>query len=199
MKIQGFPQQATLRDGSEVTIGVFEPRRAEALQSFYRALPEGDRLYLRDDVTKPEWLERFVGRVAAGELVSLIAEDAGAVVGESTLYRAARGWTRHIGEVRVAVSPEFRRRGLGHALCREIVRVAIDGGVEKLVAHIIENQLAARRMFDHLGFLQEAVLRDHVKDVRGKKRDLVVMANDVSHIWSAMEALVADYSPTFGD
>ena len=105
----------------------------------------------------------------------------------------------HVGEVRVAVAPEFRRKGLGHALCRETVRVAIDGGVEKLVAHIIENQLAARRMFDHLGFLQEAVLRDHVKDIRGKKRDIVVMANDVSHIWSAMEALVADYSPTFGD
>ena len=27
------------------------------------------------------------------------------------------------------------------------------------------------------------------------KRDLVVMANDVSHLWEAMEAMVSDFQP----
>ena len=43
--------------------------------------------------------------------------------------------------------------------------------------------------------LQEAVLRGHVKDIRGARRDLLILANDVSHIWAAMEALVADTPP----
>jgi len=30
------------------------------------------------------------------------------------------------------------------------------------------------------------------------KRDLVVLTNDVSHLWEAMESLVADFSPRVG-
>jgi len=199
MKIDVFPQKVTLRDDSHIEIRPLDADHAPALLDFYRSLPEGDRLYLREDVTKPEWLERFVALVQRGEVVSLTAVAGNAIVGEATLHRSLHGWTMHVAEVRVNVAPEYRRKALGHALCREIVRLAISSGVEKLVAHIMENQIAARRMFDHLGFLQEAVLRDHVKDIRGKKRDLLVMSSDVSHIWHAMEALVADYSPTFGD
>ena len=59
-------------------------------------------------------------------------------------------------------------------------------------------QIAAQRTFAKLGFHQEAELPGHVKDIHGKKRDLLIYANDVSHIWSAMEALVEDYRPHEG-
>jgi L-amino acid N-acyltransferase YncA len=198
MSADSSPEKVTLRDGSQVVIRPLETDRAHLLLEFYRSLPEEDRLYLRDDVTKPEWLDRFVRRVQSGEIISIVAECNGAIVGEATLYRSLHGWTTHVGEVRVTVAPSHRRKALGHALCREVVRLATGRGVEKLIAQIMENQVAARRMFDHLGFLQEAVLRDHVKDIRGHKRDLLIMANDVSHIWHAMEAMLADYSPTVG-
>jgi L-amino acid N-acyltransferase YncA len=198
MSADSMHEQVTLRDGSRVVIATLGAGQAQALLEFYRNLPEADRLYLRDDVTKPEWLERFIARMQSGEVISLVAMADGTIVGEASLYRTLHGWTRHVGEVRVTVGPSHRRKALGHALCREVVRLATGRGVEKLVAQILENQIAARRMFDHLGFLQEAVLRDHVKDIRGHKRDLLIMSNDVSHIWHAMEAMLADYSPTVG-
>ncbi len=198
MKLEGFPQNVTLRNGSAVVIKPLDATDAPALLKFYRALPEEDRLSLRDDVTKPEWLRRFVAKIESGEVVSLVAEREGRLVAEASLYRALHGWTRHVGEIRVSVAPALRRGGLGSVLARELVKLSTRMGVEKMVVQVVENQVAARRLFRKLGFKQEAVLRGHVKDIHGMKRDLIVGANDVSHIWEAMEALVADFSPTGG-
>ena len=124
------------------------------------------------------------------------AESAGKIVGEATLYRARHGWTKHVAELRLAVAPTMRRSGLGTSMARELVRLATRMGVEKMIIQVVENQVGARKMFRKLGFRQEAVLRGHVKDIHGMKRDLIVGANDISHIWDAMESLVADFSPS---
>jgi RimJ/RimL family protein N-acetyltransferase len=63
---------------------------------------------------------------------------------------------------------------------------------------VVENQIAAKRALEKLGFRDEAVLKGHVKDIHGIKRNLLVMSNDVSHLWEAMAEMVADYSPTTG-
>ena len=198
MKLEGFPQNLTLKDGAQVVVKPLEAKDAPALLEFYRALPEEDRLYLRDDVTKPEWLERFVAHVQHGEVVSLIALHGNKVTGEASLYRALHGWTAHVGEIRISVAPALRRSGLGSVLARDLVKLAIGLGVEKMIVQMVESQLSARRLFEKLGFRQEAVLRAHVKDIHGIKRDLVIASNDVSHLWEAMEALVSDFSPTVG-
>jgi L-amino acid N-acyltransferase YncA len=97
-----------------------------------------------------------------------------------------------------AASPRQRHGGLGSVLARDLVKLAIGLGVEKMIVQMVESQLSARRLFEKLGFRQEAVLRAHVKDIHGIKRDLVIASNDVSHLWEAMEALVSDFSPTVG-
>jgi len=196
VKLEGFPQNVALRDGSAVVLKPLDVEEAPAVLKFYRSLPEEDRLFLRDDVTKPEWLRRFVARIESGEIVSLVAESDGRIVGEATLYRAQHGWTRHVAEIRVAVAPALRREGLGYTLARELVRIATRIGVEKLVIQVVENQVGARKMFRKLGFRQEATLRGHVKDIHGSKRDLILASNDISHIWDAMESLVSDFSPS---
>ncbi len=119
----------------------------------------------------------------------------GAVLAEATLYRPRHGWSAHVGELRVAVAPAHRRQGLATALAGFLVKLATDQGADKLIVEVVENQLAARRTFEKLGFQREAVLRAHVKDRAGIRRDLLILATDVSHVWAAMEALVADSSP----
>lgn len=195
MHLEGFPEHVTLRDGTHVVIRPLRAIDGSELLEFYRALPEEERQLLRDDVSSPEWVDRFLKKVDFEEVVSLVAELDGRVVGETTLYRTRYGWTRHVGEMRVSVAPAMRRSGLGTALARTLVKLAIDMGVEKMVVQMVESQVAARRTFEKLGFAPEATLRAHAKDVRGKKRDLIVMSNDVSHIWHAMEAMVSDFSP----
>ena len=192
MKLEGFPRTIHLRDGLTLSVRPTAQGDEAALLAFYRELPQEDRLFLKDDVTTQTWAERFIRRIGRGEATSLIAELDGKVLAEATLYRATHGWSTHVGEVRVAVARAYRRKGLATALAGLLVKLATDQGADKIIVEVVENQVAALRTFEKLGFHKEAVLRDHVKDRSGIRRDLLILANDVSHIWAAMEALVAD-------
>jgi L-amino acid N-acyltransferase YncA len=195
MRLEGFPRSLTLRDGTPFTVRPVKRGDQPALLAFYRELPQEDRLFLKDDVTTESWADRFIRRIERGEALSLVAEKDGAILAEATLYRPRHGWSAHVGELRVAVARSHRRKGLATALAGMLVKLATDQGVDKLIVEVVENQVAALRTFAKLGFQQEAVLRGHVKDIRGARRDLLIFANDVSHIWAAMEALVADTPP----
>jgi histone acetyltransferase (RNA polymerase elongator complex component) len=51
----------------------------------------------------------------------------------------------------------FQRKGLGMALARELAKLAVNSGIEKMVVSVVENQVGARRAFEKLGFQAEAV------------------------------------------
>ncbi len=52
-------------------------------------------------------------------------------------------------------------------------------------------QKAARSIFRKLGFRQEVVLPDYVKDLGGTKQDLILMRCDLEALWREMEDFVA--------
>ena len=81
------------------------------------------------------------------------------------------------------------------ALARQIVKIATDAGIDKLIAQMVDDQPAAKRTFEKVGFHKEAELPKHVTDIHGKRRNLLIYADDVSHIWSAMETLLDDFRP----
>ena len=172
-----------------------QPDDGPALLEFFRSLPVQDRLFLREDVTREEVVDRFVQHLDYERVLPLLAEHEGRIVGDGTLHRNQRGWASHVGEIRIVVDPAFQRLGLGTAIARLLVKVATGVGLDKLVAQVVDNQVGAKRAFGRLGFYPEAVLKGHVKDITGTRRDLVILANDVSQIWETMESLVSDYSP----
>ena len=195
METLDLPCIAHLHNGKGATLALAEASDGALLLKFYRTMPEEDRLVLKDDVTTAAWLDRFLAALRSGEAISVVGKIDGEIRGEATLYRTLHGWTRHVGEIRLNVDRAARGQGLGLELARQIVKLAIDRGIDKLVAHMVESQSAARRTFEKLGFHKEAELPGHVKDIHGKKRDLLIYANDVSHIWSAMESLLGDFRP----
>jgi L-amino acid N-acyltransferase YncA len=195
MALDAFPQKVTLKDARQVTVAVLGPDDKAALLAFYRALPIEERQVLKDDVSTEAWADRFLAKVASGEVISLVAKSGKEIVAEGTLYRNLHGWMRHVGDVRLTVAPSWRRAGLGYAIAAMLVKAATDVGIEKIIAQVVESQLGARRTFEKLHFHHEAVLAHHVQDVSGIKRDLFVLANDVSDIWRAMEVLTSDRNP----
>ena len=197
MKLDGeFAERVTLRGGTEAVIRSMHREDGPALHSLFKALPAEDRLYLRDDVTADDFMDRFLERSASGSMIPLVAVSDGQIVGNASLYRNQHGWTTHVGQIRMAVARSLQRKGLGTELARCIVKIAMQQGVDKLVAEVAENQAGAKKAFGRLGFMQEAVLKGHVKDIQGRKRDLCLFANDVSHIWEAMESLASEYEGT---
>jgi RimJ/RimL family protein N-acetyltransferase len=195
METMDLPCIARLRNGKSATLALAEASDGASLLEFYRSMSEEDRLVLKDDVTTAEWLDRFLSALRKGEAISVVGKVDAEIRGEATLYRTLHGWTRHIGEIRLNVDRAARGQGLGLELAHHIVKLAIDQGIDKLVAHMVDSQIAAKRTFQKLGFHKEAELLGHVKDIHGKKHDLLIYANDVSHIWSAMESLLGDFRP----
>ena len=191
-----LPRIAHLKNGQGVTLVRAEAADGPALLRFYCDMPEEDRLVLKDDVTTADWLDRFLAKLSSNEAISVIGKVGGEVRGEGTLYRTSFGWSRHVGEIRLNVARSVRGQGLGLELARHIVKLAIDSGIDKLVAHMVDSQVAAKSTFEKIGFHREAELQGHVTDIQGKRRNLLVYANDVSHVWSAMDALLgSDFRP----
>jgi L-amino acid N-acyltransferase YncA len=199
MKPEAFSEEVSLHNGAKVVVR--SPRAGDegALLKFFRGLPEEDRLYLGDDVTTPEFVTRYLAQGQSGRMVPLVAEAGGELVGNAALYRHLHGWTIHVAQIRVAVARTFQRKGLGKELARCLVKIAMKQGVDKLVAEVADNQTGAKKAFETLGFKQEALLKGHVKDALGRKRDLCILSNDVSQIWEAMAALSAQFEGTMDE
>ena len=77
------------------------------------------------------------------------------------------------------MAPEWQSRGLGEALCAEVVSLGGILGLGKITARMVADHKSARAMFQRLGFRTQAFLPDWVEDHEGHSRDLLLMAYDV--------------------
>jgi RimJ/RimL family protein N-acetyltransferase len=110
------------------------------------------------------------------------------LAGYATLHRGDLRWSAHVGELRVLIAPDYRGKGLGRALTQEIFKLALERGIEKMMARMTVDQKGAIATFAGLGFRPEAVMRDHVKDAEGNSHDLVVMALAVAEFHRTLDA-----------
>jgi RimJ/RimL family protein N-acetyltransferase len=51
----------------------------------------------------------------------------------------------------------------------------------------MEDQKSAIKAFERMGFKKEATLRKHVTDIEGKRRNLVIMSQDIEELWNTLE------------
>lgn len=153
--------------GATLELARLQPADAEALAAFAAALPPHDLLFLRRDISQPKVIAAWMQAIAEGRLHSLAVREAGVLVGCSAIVVDALSWSRHVGELRVLVLPAWRGKGLGRVLIQQCFAQALDLGLDKLVAQMTVDQVAAIAVFEELGFRAEALLRDHVKDRDG--------------------------------
>lgn len=174
-----FPKKSTLPDDTQVELRRMGARDRKAILKFASELPEEDLLFLRVDLTQEDVIEDWLANIKRGHSVSLVAYDDNGLVGYASLHRNPASWTRHLGEVRVNVSPDYRSRGLGRVLTSNIVDLAGEIGLNKLTAHMTANQRGAQAAFRRLGFVPEAHLADYVIDRAGTTRDMIIMSYDL--------------------
>lgn len=160
-----------------------------AVLAFAKELPVHDLLFLPRDISEPKVLAAWVGEIDRGNIISLLALKDSAVVGCGTIVRDPHSWSPHVGEIRMVVSADVRGAGVGRALTQETFALALEAGLEKIIAQMTVDQQGAIAMFEGLGFKAEALLRDHVKDKTGQKYDIVVLGHEVGAVIARMEAL----------
>ena len=169
--------------------------RCDALLRFFAELPEGDLTFIKEEVTDPETVRAWAGGDRSGGRWVSVEDDAdgGTVVTGYVAVRPLPGWSDHVGEVRLVVSPASRGTGLGRELARRALVEAVGAGLSKLVVEIVAEQGAALALFTDLGFTGEALLVDHIRDRSGQLRDLMVLAHHVNRTWEEMDTVgVAD-------
>lgn len=188
MDASTFPHTLTLVDGSTVTLRPLAAGDEAALAAFVAGLTADDLLFLREDVTDPTVIAAWARGADSSIKMVLVAEREGVLVGEALLRRRASSWARHVGEVHVIVAASERRRGLGTLLAREIFLQALRLGLEKIIAEMTVDQSGAIAVFEKLGFRGEGLLTGYAQDRSGRRRDLIIMAHDVSAFTNEMAA-----------
>jgi RimJ/RimL family protein N-acetyltransferase len=185
--ISEYPKEVTLRDKTTIVLKPFERKDKDALLAFFQRMPEADRLFLKDDVTDPAVVNRWAVELNYDKVFPLLAWRGNDVVADATLHKNLGGWMKHVGTIRMVVAREFQKHGVGSILANELFLHALKSGLEKIVAEMMETQEGARKVFEKLGFRQEAVLHGHVRDQIGIRHDLLVLTKDLEDFWANIQ------------
>lgn len=189
MTAQGrtYPRQVPC-DGDSIELRRMDPSDAEGVLAFANRLPVHDLLFMRRDVRQPKVLAAWLRAAAEDRVASLVAARDGVVVGTTAIVHDKLSWSPHVGELRIAVLPEERGKGVGRILIQECFAMALDIGLEKLTALMTVDQKGAIAVFEGLGFRPEAMLRGFVKDAAGDVHDIVVLSHDVAQFQARSSA-----------
>ncbi len=185
--METYPKTIELEDGTTISLEIMTDDDLPDLIAFFQSLPEEDRLYLRSDTTDPENVRRRFGKPDYDRMFPLLARAGGKIIGIATIWRASFGWTRDLGEVRICIGRDYQQRGLATKLTRELFFQALKLKLYKLQAELMDTQKSAIAAFERMGFRLEATLRKQVTDIKGLRRDLVIMTLDVEDLWNLVE------------
>src|SRR5216683_2492227 len=175
-EMRSYPLHIATEAG-DIEFRMMGPADEAPVLDFARKLPGHDLLFLPRNIGEPKVLAAWIKEIERGSIISLLAVTSGRVVGCGTIVRDPLSWSPHVGEIRNVVSPDVRSQGVGRALSQETFALALTVG-----------QTGATAIFEGLGFKAEALLHDHVRDLTGKKHDIVVLAHDVARVRAQMEA-----------
>lgn len=165
-----------LKDGRQVTIRPLMEEDRGALTAFGQSLPKNDLLYLEDDFTNPDIIARLAFAAKAENWRQFVAvADDGVVVAWAAALRMP-GWSNHVADIRLIVTPACRRSGLGMQLAQSIVEAARELGATKVTVDMLAAQTAGQAIFSRLGFAVEGQLARHAIDRDGNLHDIVIMS-----------------------
>lgn len=177
-----------LKDGTQVLV---RPLAADDLQkslAFFRGLTPEERLYLRVDVTDEAVVKKRIENSGLMDVKRIVAEIENEIVADAGLELRPHGWERHLADFRLIVSPRYRRLGLGMIMAEELYEMGLQEQIEEMVIEIMAPQLSAKKIFHRLGFKDDVIIKNFVKDINGKKQDLILMRCNLEEIWDQIEA-----------
>jgi len=178
--LERYPKEITLRDDAHVVLRPMIPEDAEGLWNFLRQLPEIDKSHFHEDVERREVVEGWAKSLDYEAALPILAIRGNRVVGSVTLYRNKTGWKQRVGIVRILIAPDHRHLGLGTAMIREIRHLGEKVALNYLLAEVIEEQEAAVRALERMGFGKAVVHRNFVNDRKGHLHNLVVLLHPMS-------------------
>jgi RimJ/RimL family protein N-acetyltransferase len=144
------------------------------LAGLFSRIPVDERQLFKDDVTRSAVIQGWIRNLDYSNVLPLLVLDGPRVIADATMHRDRRGWSRHVAELRVAMDPEYRRRGLARMLVHEFMSLAPEIGIAILNASVLDVQKNARGFFESVGFLHMATFPQNAIDLAGAVHDVLV-------------------------
>jgi L-amino acid N-acyltransferase YncA len=175
-KLTAFPKEISLRDGTKITFKPMVAADESELLAFFKRVSPEDRYYLKEDVTNPSVIKRWVQELDYDRALPILAWASGRIVGDGTLHRTRSSARRHVAEIRIIVDPIYRQKGLGTLMLHELAGVANANGIERVkIEAVAEKEEQAIKAAEYVGFVRAGLLPGHAKDMDGRLRDIVIL------------------------
>jgi GNAT superfamily N-acetyltransferase len=185
LKLRTYPRNVTLRDGGSITIKPLEREDESALLEFFLQIPEGDRFFLKDDVTSPGIIRDWTQNLDYDRAVPLVATNDGRIISEGAVVKRRGGARGHVGEIRLTVGPSWRNRGVGTEMIRALCEVASDADLDAVLFELVEDgEGPAFEAATAMGFIPIGRLEGGARDRDGHLHDLVTLAMPLGKYWS---------------
>lgn len=165
----------TLKDGARVLLRPLTRDDRKQLIEMFAPVSPDDSKYLRDPITDPETVGRWVDELDYRRVIPLVAIVQDRIVGDATLH-LRKGPARHMGEVRIFLTKDFRRRGLGAQMLRALIDLARKAGLHMLVAEIVADQTKVIKAFRNVGFELQCSFEDYFMFPDGETADVAILA-----------------------
>lgn len=173
--MKDFRRIVTLPGGVQVLLRILQPQDRNQLIALYKNVTDDDLQYFRDDVRDAELVARWAEHVNLEHVVPVVAIVQDRIVGEAML-QLGRGCDRHVAEVRIYLSHEFRGRGLGNEMIKALMDIGRELGLYILFARTAAVRTKDIRAFQALGFKVEHTFKDRFMGPSGDTQDMVEVA-----------------------
>lgn len=173
--LSAYRNQVKLGNGENALLRSLATDDREALIRFFGEVPPAEMALMRDPVDDPRLIRAWVDNLdycAVFPLVAVTQEHR--IVGDATLH-FRRGSYRHVAEVRMYISTDYRGLGLGHAMLHSLTNISRGLGLLILIAHVVATQGGMMRAFRALGFEHCATLDDFFMAPSGEKHDVALL------------------------
>jgi len=177
---QDLLKTGKLKDGTEVLLRPMTKADRQLVGDFFGRLTPSVLQYVRNDVRDPRVLDKWFVQLDYQKVFPLLALIDNEVVANASLHRVSYGWRKHLGTVRIVVVPEFHEKGLGTLMINELIDLAQEFGLEKLMVEFPLKAHGALAMFKKAGFSPRAVIEGLMRNRHGQDLDVVIMVLDVA-------------------
>ena len=169
-----YRQVVTLRDGARVLLRPLTPDDRQGLLDLFLPVSKDELRFMRHNVNDPAIVNGWVDNLDYDKVFPLIAIVGERIVGEATLH-FQQGSSRHRGELRIFLSKDFRRRGLGTKLTQAIIDLAKRRSLYLLEVQTVRDLSNDIKAMEKVGFEIRCTFEDYHMLPDGELRDIVHM------------------------
>jgi RimJ/RimL family protein N-acetyltransferase len=170
-----FRQVVTLRDGARVLLRPLLKEDRQAMLDMFLPISFDERRFMRHNVNDPDVINSWIDNIDYDKIFPLVCLVGDRIVGNGTLH-FHEGPARHRCEMRLFLSKEFRRRGLGNKLIQALIEHAKRRGMYMVEVEIVSDHVEVIKAMQQCGFRTLVTYENYYMLPDGEMRDVLHLA-----------------------